>query len=257
MADPTLSHKLDQFTATVSLVEPGEAHPISYQLAGAGARCLAGVFDLLIQAALFSALAWGALLYRPDLFPQESWPWAIPVGFIELHLIYHMLCESITGSSLGMRAVGVRLISTTGGRSRPLRIILRTLCRVPDLLLTGYALSFFMITRSAQRQGFGDRIASTLVLYRAPLRQQMAISDVPESLYSTSEAGYLLQAWMQRNSRMDMESKSASALDLAAYLHSTYDPDARDLPEPAIYLRDLFEKEMAEPPVKSAIAKSE
>jgi uncharacterized RDD family membrane protein YckC len=247
MEFPLEPQQLDQFTPTVALPGREASGPVSHQLAGAGARALAGLLDLLLQGISFALLAWAAVTARPDLFPRAAWPWAIPVGFVEWHVIYLMLFESFSrGRTPGLAAVGLQVIGCDRKAPRPVQSVLRNLVRLPDMALGLYAASFWMISRSAQRQSLGDRLSKTMVVYSAPLREQMAASSVPESFYSTSEAGYLLQAWMERNARMDEDSQAASALDLSAYLHHVYEPEARELPEPATYLRSLFEKEMAE-----------
>jgi len=238
--------------------QPGSAQSAhsaaSFQLAGPGARSLAGLADLALQALLFTGLAVAVSRSRPELFPRHTWPWAIPLAFAEFHILFQMLAESFSrGSTPGKRLAGVRVIAGDGGRLRGIAAVMRNICRVVDLL-TGYLLSLVLMQKTSAAQALGDCAAGTMVIYRKPLRQQMADSGVPESLYSTSEAGYLLQAWMTRKDRMDDESQSASALDLAAYLHRKYDPHARELPEPATYLRLLYEDELADGKSAAAVA---
>lgn len=247
MNDISRERRLDYFTPAVALRVPGDQQSISYQLAGSGARALAGMFDFAIQIVTFVVIARALYQWRPGLVPPGSWSWAVPLGFLEWHVLYLMLSESLfRGRTPGLALLGLRVISDAGSRPRPLQSVLRNLFRVPDVL-GGYLTSFIMMNRTSERRSLGDRVAGTLVIYSTPLRDQMAAASVPESFYSTSEAGYLLQAWIERNSRMDTDSKSASALDLGAYLHSVYEPDARDLPEPSTYLHHLFEREMSGP----------
>lgn len=249
MNSPQLQPRLDYFTPAVGLRRMGETQITSYQLAGAGARSLAGLVDFAIQIILFAVVARLIGTRQPDLAPPSTWPWAIPLAFAECHILYIMLAESILrGRTPGRVLLGLRVITTGGQALNPAGAILRALGRVLDLLLGCYAVSFVMINTGARRQSLTDRLGRNYMIYSRPLREQLASADVPESFYSTSEAGYLLEAWMQRNPRMDKESQAASALDLSAYLHRVYEPDARDLPDPPTYLKILLEREMAEAP---------
>lgn len=235
---------MDYFTQVVSIKSDDGGMTRSHQIAGAGARSLAGIADLLIQAVVFAGIAWMALRYRPDLFPRDSWFWAAPVAFAEWHIIYLMLFEGFTGGlTPGKALLGLRVIGVDGRNPTPRRLVVRNVTRVFELALGCYGGAFFWITLSERRQRLGDRYADTFVVFSTPLAGQLYQSEVPESLYSTSEDGYLLQAWIEREKRFDAESQMASAIDLAAYLHQKYDSSNEVLPGPITYLRELHEVE--------------
>lgn len=235
---------LDYFTDTI--VIPGENGTArSHQLAGSGARFLAGLFDLLLQVIGFIVIAWVAITYRPEMFPPKSWPWAGPVAFVEWHIIYLMLFESFTrGTTPGKAILRLRVVSIHGKLPGPTAIVIRNICRILDLALLGYGTCLLLVSGTRRRQRLGDRIAGTCVVYAIPLTRQLDVSLVPESLYSTSEDGYLLQAWTRREYRFDEESRVASATDLAAYLHSRYRDEEAKSKDPVSYLHDLHEAEM-------------
>ncbi len=236
--------RLDHFTSVVSIPLEGGTGYRSYQLAGSGARVLAGLVDFLIQSASFALMAWVALSNRPDLFPRASWPWAGPVAFIEWHIIYLMLFESFTrGTTPGKRLCRLQVVMADGERPRPVALVVRNVARVIDLLAGFYAAAFTLISTLGARQRIGDRIAKTLVIYSEPLARQLYDAEVPESIYSTSEDGYLLESWVDRERRFDADSRIASGTDLAAYLHTKYDPESKELPDPATYLRQLYQAE--------------
>lgn len=237
-------NRLDYFTDT--MIVPGEdgAPDKTHQLAGGGARFLAALADLFLQVIAFAVLAWVAIRYRPEMFPPRSWPWAGPVAFIEWHIIYLMLFESFTrGTTPGKALVGLRVVSSSGRVPRPTAMVIRNIARVADLAFFSYLGSLAMISSSRKRQRLGDLLADTQVIYTSPLADQMQSAHVPESLYSTSEDGYLLQAWITRENRFDEESRLASATDLAAYLHSRYDDAAEKSADPVKYLHELYEAE--------------
>lgn len=237
------SIKLDYFTPTVVITSRDGNSFRSYQLAGPGARLLAAVFDLVLQVLCFIAIAVIAHRTHPELFPTQSWVWVIPLGFIEWHIIYCMLFESFSGGRTpGKALLKIRVTGKNGARPTITGLIVRNIGRVIDLL-TLYVGSFIMIALTPRHQRIGDFLGNTTVIYKTPLSAQMEKSDVPESIYSTSEDGYLLEAWIKREGRMDEESQMASALDLAAYLHDKYGEKTSDLPDPRIYLRDLYTRE--------------
>lgn len=239
------SNRLDYFTDTVAI--PGEeGAPLrTHQLAGGGARFMAALADLVLQLAGFTIFVWVALTYRPEMFPPRSWPWAGPVAFIEWHIIYLMLFESFTrGTTPGKATVGLRVINKHGLPPRPTDLVIRNIARLLDIGFLAYAGALALISVSRRRQRLGDRIAGTRVIYAQPLTEQMHKAHVPESLYSTSEDGYLLQAWIARENRFDEESRVASATDLAAYLHSKYGDEAEKSKDPVRYLHELHEAEI-------------
>lgn len=245
--------RLDQYTWVVPVADKADGVSRSHQLAGAGGRFLAGFADLLLQLAAFAALAWLALTRRPDLFPRDAWWWAGPVAFAEWHIIYMMLFESFTrGLTPGKALVKLRVVTQAGQLPGSLAFVIRNLGRLADMALGGYLGALALISLGARRQRLGDRWARTLVIYRQPLVEQLERSSVPESLYSTSEDGYLLEAWMTREPGLDDDSRTASAVDLAAYLHQKYDPASTARRDPVAYLRQLYSAELEEEPEATA-----
>lgn len=235
---------LDHFTQSISIMSDDGVTTRSHQISGVGARSLAGLTDFCLQAATFVGIAWLAITGRPDLFPRESWPWAVPLAFAEWHIIYLMLFESFTGGlTPGKALLGLRVIDLDGRHPAPRRLIIRNVTRVFELAFGFYVFAYCLISTTSPRQRLGDRYAGTTVVYNTPLTEQLHQAEVPESLYSTSEDGYLLQAWIEREKRFDTESQMASAIDLAAYLHAKYDASNATLPDPITYLRQLHDTE--------------
>lgn len=254
--DPTVS--MDHFTQTIFIsAEDGEITR-SHQIAGVGARSLAGLADLCLQMATFTGMAWLAITGRPDLFPRESWPWALPLAFVEWHIIYLMLFESFTGGiSPGKAMIGLRVIALHGRKPSARALLIRNVSRVFEIGMGCYLGAYFCIGSTSNHQRLGDLYADTTVIYNTPLAVQLYLAEVPESLYSTSEDGYLLQGWVEREKRFDAESQTASAIDLAAYLHSKYDTVKGDLRDPITYLHQLHEAEHQHHQGKTVVADDE
>jgi uncharacterized RDD family membrane protein YckC len=239
--------RFDHFTQVIPVPSKDGQSVRSHQLAGSGGRFLAGAADLVIQVLCFVAIAWLTFKSRPDLFPRSAWAWAIPVGFIEWHIIYLMLFESFTrGQTPGKALVRLRVVTMDGQIPTAVAFVIRNIARLADIALGAYLGSLALISRTRRHQRLGDIAAHTLVIYREPLADQLQRSRVPESLYSTSEDGYLLQAWMTRELNLDDDSRMSSAVDLAAYLHGKYDGKEMGNRDPIAYLRQLYHAENAE-----------
>src|SRR5690606_17074655 len=122
------------------------------------------------------------------------------------------------------------IVAADGAVPGAMAFVIRNIARVVELLAGLYLAALAMISLTPHRQRAGDRLAGTLVIFSVPLVTQLARAEVPESLYSTSEDGYLLESWTKRERRFEADSRAASALDLAAYLHAKYDSDKGKLP---------------------------
>lgn len=236
--------RLDYFTRVIPMHQGAGGGVKSHQVAGAGSRFLAAATDLAIQLVMFAFMVWFVMRVWPGLIPATGRSWVVLLAFIEWHIIYFMLFECISGGTTpGKGAVGLRVVTRDGKPVRPVLLVVRNLMRVVDVVAACYLASLALVARSARHQRWGDMLAGTVVVYSAPLVSQLRHSRVPESLYSTSEDGYLLQAWMTRELSFDEESRMASAVDLAAYLHGKYDKDAMGKRDPVVYLRELYRDE--------------
>lgn len=251
MTTPAPITRLDAFTRTITLHSAQAPHqPRTHQLANAGARTLAALTDLALQAISFAIIAWGAHRLQPHLVPPHTWPWAIPAAFIEWHIIYLMFFESFTrGTTPGKTLAGLHVVRTDGQRAGSVPLVVRNVARVIDIALGAYTVAAGIITRSQRRQRLGDSLAGTIVIYAQPLSQQLQRAHTPASLYSTSEDGYLLEAWLQRETGFDAESHMLSSLDLAAYLYKKYEGDTPPPQvDPPTYLRQLYHHETGTAP---------
>ena len=136
--------------------------------AGIVTRAVAFVLDLLIlNGILFGAAlvvglvieAFGGFSINLDLggalLAGATWSLAFATYFI--------LWWSLTGQTPGMRALGVKVLTSSGDRVRPrrglLRVIGMAIAAIP--FLAGYLL----ILVTTRRQGLHDVIARTVVVY--------------------------------------------------------------------------------------------
>jgi uncharacterized RDD family membrane protein YckC len=84
--------------------------------------------------------------------------------FLAMIVLYFILLEGLAGATLGKLAVGIRVMSIEGRKPGLTRSIVRNALRVVDSLPVLNILGVVLITRSADRARFGDRVAGTRVL---------------------------------------------------------------------------------------------
>ena len=90
--------------------------------------------------------------------------------------LYFALSEGITGTTLGKRLFGLRVVRAADGRScGPLAAVVRTALRLVDNLLFSLP-GIAAIVTSPRRQRLGDRAARTLVVTEVP-EQLLAAFD--------------------------------------------------------------------------------
>jgi uncharacterized membrane protein SpoIIM required for sporulation/uncharacterized RDD family membrane protein YckC len=149
---------------------------VRFDLAGAGARSMAFLFDFLLRAAL--AACWyvgAALLYNlsqgrsglgAPLATDARWFMAVLLPAGALYLLYHPLLETaLRGLTPGKRLAGLRIVTRDGGVPSTGALVLRNLFRIIDSLpvFYGVGLGAMLLTREQTR--IGDVAAGTLVVY--------------------------------------------------------------------------------------------
>lgn len=152
-------------------IETPEHIVFHYRVAGPARRALAYTIDLL---ACYGAVAVVGLIvmlaFVGDVQAREIRSTAkAGGGFVLLALfaaqwVYFVVYEARTGRSLGKRALGLRVVSTTG---RPIgwrAAALRNLLRAADALPIGYVVGLVSMTISSRFQRLGDLVAATIVV---------------------------------------------------------------------------------------------
>jgi uncharacterized RDD family membrane protein YckC len=138
------------------------------QYAGIVTRAVAFVVDLLIlNGALFViALGVGLVIEAFGKFSPDFDPQGIAAAGVVWSLsfaIYFTTCWSLTGQTPGMRALGIKVLPSKGGRLPPRRAFVRVLgmlaAAIP--LFAGYLL----ILVTERRRGLQDLLARTVVVY--------------------------------------------------------------------------------------------
>jgi uncharacterized RDD family membrane protein YckC len=78
---------------------------------------------------------------------------------------YYIVCEAATGTTLGKRMVGIRVVDEDGDRATLGASVIRNLLRLVDALFF-YLVGFLFAVTSARGQRLGDRVAHTIVVRR-------------------------------------------------------------------------------------------
>lgn len=145
---------------TLVQVETPEGIRLQLRTAGAVARCMAFIVDLLIRLALLMAASlvlssfkgMGSALMLIFVFLLE---WFYPVVF-EL---------SPMAATPGKRAVGLRVVMDDGMPVTPAASVLRNLLRAVDFLPLGYAFGMLSMLLRSDFKRLGDVVAGTLVVH--------------------------------------------------------------------------------------------
>jgi uncharacterized RDD family membrane protein YckC len=146
---------------------------VSFAVAGAGARALAFLIDLLIRAIL--VVAWfviATLIYnrRWSLAtpndPEGSWYIYVALPATLIYALYHCVLEIVMrGRTPGKRMVGVRIVTRNGAVPTIAAQLVRNVFRLVDSFPVGYGVGLFTSTITKDHVRIGDLAAGTLLVY--------------------------------------------------------------------------------------------
>lgn len=130
-------------------------------LAGAGSRCLAAVFDLIVQTVL-------AILAAIAAFALIGGGVGEAIFFVALFVIlylYYILFEVLgSGRTPGKRLTSLRVVRERGTPVTLSASAIRNLLRLVDLLPGAYLVGMLSILFTRRNQRLGDLAAGTLVI---------------------------------------------------------------------------------------------
>lgn len=131
-------------------------------LAGVGSRSLAALIDHVLLAVLQLVVLLGGITTVGVL--EVGGAWGVAIVFLALFLLqwgYFAAFEiALDGRTPGKIAVGLRTVSSRGGRPSASALLIRNLFRPLDLLV---GVPLLILDRRARR--LGDLVAGTLVVY--------------------------------------------------------------------------------------------
>ena len=135
--------------------------------AGSVSRFGAYAIDLLVSSGVF-ALALAAISYVVDIFTGKQVSWnrqdtVVVILYVAWEFLYFGYSWAVSGRTLGMAVLGVRVVRADGAAAEPRRGVVRALVFPLSFLLLG--LGFLGILVQRERRALHDLIAGTAVIY--------------------------------------------------------------------------------------------
>ncbi|MEM2902827.1 MAG: RDD family protein [Candidatus Bathyarchaeia archaeon] len=130
---------------------------------GIGVRFAAQIIDGIILAIIYFGVGF-------SMFGTWSWevtgfaaaPFITVIGIIDF--LYFMILEGTVGSTLGKRALKLKVVKEDGTACGLAASFIRNILRIIDALPFIYIVGMIFIARSPKKQRLGDRIAKTVVV---------------------------------------------------------------------------------------------
>jgi len=135
--------------------------------AGSVSRFVAYAIDLLVSSAVF-ALALAAISYVVQIVTGNQVSWnrqdiAVVIAYVAWEFLYFGYSWAVSGRTLGMAVLGIRVVRADGAPAEPRRGVVRSLVFPLSFLLLG--LGFLGILVQRERRALHDLIAGTAVIY--------------------------------------------------------------------------------------------
>ncbi len=179
--------------------------PLELDVAGVGSRVLAAFIDLIAQFVL--QIIWLIAAFAAFAGGNHPSPWRLVVfvfGALFIDWAYFALSEvAMRGRTMGKRAVGLRVVSRTGGAAAPGSLLIRNLLRPADYLLGVPLMAFDPLSRR-----LGDRLAGTIVVHDRPGRDEPLLRRIPTGWQADDVA--LVESLLRRAG--DLEASRAEAM---------------------------------------------
>jgi uncharacterized RDD family membrane protein YckC len=152
-------------TGAISSSEPIAGRQGHY--AGAVSRLVAFAADVGASWGLFTlgaaALSFSIQLVSGTKFSLTNYQIASLVAAVVWEFIYFAYQWSLSGKTIGMAVLGIRVVRTDGSPIGPRQAVIRTVALPLSFLLLG--LGFLGILTSRNRHALHDRLAGTAVVY--------------------------------------------------------------------------------------------
>ena len=186
-------------------------------VAGLGSRTLAASIDhfLLFLLQVVWLTAGLVLLARTGM--SSGWVMGILIlGVFALQWGYFAGFEiAIGGQTPGKLAVGLRVVSTVGGRTSPAAILIRNFIRTFDILI---GIPIMAVDRRARR--LGDFIAGTLVVHHRDDRRERAQLGRHPSGWGAREVA-VVESFLRRAELMDSDGAQHLAEKLLRWIETS------------------------------------
>lgn len=193
-------------------------------IAGVGSRVLAATVDYLFLVSLIGTWWLVGLLLEGIFSFAGGWLIAVlSLGSFLLQWGYFATLEIVMqGRTPGKHALGLRVVSGTGGQASAMALVIRNLLRAIDVLI-----AVPMLGASTRARRLGDIVADTLVVHDRPEGDVLTIGRLPAGC--TARQAVVLEAFFQRVDHLEPARAQALAARLLAWIVQT-DPDHEPVP---------------------------
>ena len=144
-----------------------ESVSVGYDVAGVGSRFLAALIDALVLAVVLAALVIVTLIAGQSLTGTMAYV-AAGVGVLIINVVllgYFVFFEILwNGQSPGKRAMGLRVVKTSGYPITPATALIRNVVRLVDWLPAFYAVGVITMIANRHARRLGDLVAGTMVI---------------------------------------------------------------------------------------------
>jgi uncharacterized RDD family membrane protein YckC len=135
--------------------------------AGAVSRFVAYAIDLFVSSGVFT-LALAAISYVVQIVTGNQVSWnrqdiLVVILYVAWEFFYFGYSWAVSGRTLGMAVLGIRVVRADGAVAEPRRGVIRSLVFPLSFLLLG--LGFLGILVQRERRALHDLIAGTAVIY--------------------------------------------------------------------------------------------
>lgn len=159
-----------------------EGIELPVHVAGAPARALAWLLDVLIMAVLLFVLSFLVGLMMPkttsDEFSGDAGEGLLLLLYFFIMWGYDVFFEVWGGGTPGKRAMGLRVLHTNGTPIGLRSSFIRNILRPVDFLPLCYALGLISLLLSQKFQRLGDILGGTVVVYREHLSAGVPMASV-------------------------------------------------------------------------------
>lgn len=164
----------------------GEAVVLELRLARPATRALALGIDLLLEAAIFTALLIPVGLTIGGRLSSSMVTALILIGMVGTFVGYNTVMETLTrGKTVGKYALGLRVVRDDGGPVRFRHAFVRALAGfVVDFFGTSGVVGFTTAMLSGRGKRVGDMLAGTVVVRERAPQAADPLPDIPPQLVS-------------------------------------------------------------------------
>ncbi len=150
-----------------SQVDPTEAVNQQGHYAGAVTRLAAFALDQSIATAAFTVtmavIAWALQLVTSGELDWTPSAWLTGLAYVVWLFVYYAYPWSVSGKTLGMAVMGIRVVRQDGAAATPRNAILRTLALPLSFATLG--IGFIPIITGRRHRALHDAIGGTAVVY--------------------------------------------------------------------------------------------